>query len=225
MVMPTYNQARFLPEALASYRNQVYPSSCLVVVNDASTDETPQLLELHTPKLHVVNHTRNKGTAEAINSGVEALGPEFDALTWISSDNWMAKQWLSRLVETMSERDAGVVYGGFWYLVPGKRDLYIFRYHERDRLIEDKNCYYGPAFLIRRDVWTAAGSHRGRISHDYDHWLRVEEVCYRWNLPIVGVDEPLCMYNAHDQRVTVTRADQYDAHHWQAEARKRRAKS
>ena len=37
--------------------------------------------------------------------------------------------------------------------------------------------HYGPAFLIRKDVWLEAGPHRGRISHDYDHWLRVEEAC------------------------------------------------
>lgn len=227
VVMPTFNQSKFLPAALESYYAQTdgdYDPR-LVVVDDGSTDETLKVLtETAEPRAaHVISYRKNRGSAHAINTGVAAHGDRVDALTWISSDNVMTPQWLERVTTTMSEKGAGVVYGGFWFLVEGKRDQYIFRYHEKDRLINDVNCYYGPAFLIRRDVWHLAGRHRGRISHDYDHWLRVEEACWSLNLPIIGVDEPLCLYNAHPLRATVVRAHEFDANHWQAEARKRRA--
>lgn len=230
VVMPTFNQVWWIEKALASYFQQHYSSKSLVIVNDGSTDGTRGTIASILPSLRAIHHDTNKGTAAAINTGVDALvaAEKLDALTWISSDNEMDPDWLWRLVEAAEvdhegRMGVGVVYSGFWYCVPGRKDHYLFKPHTRDRLLEEINCFYGPSFIIRRDVWQEAGHHRGKISHDYDHWLRVEEVCYRRGLRIVGVDAPLCRYNAHDQRVTVTRADQFDAYHWQAEARKRRA--
>lgn len=225
IVMPTFNQVGFISAALESYRLQTswlrHPSS-LIVVNDGSTDDTQTHLEDSHPEIDVLKLDRNWGTAEAINAGVNLLARGLDAFSWISSDNVMSPNWLEVLADVMKTSDAGAVYGGFIYKRP-ERSLYLFKQHARDRLLNDTNCYYGPAFLIRADVWLAAGPHRGRISHDYDHWLRVEEACFARGLPIVGVDAPLCTYNAHDKRVTVTRAHEFDAHHWQAEARKRRS--
>lgn len=223
--MPSYNQARWLDGALGSYYVQTHKDSQLVVVDDGSTDATPALLKEHYREPWVIRHPRNKGSAEAINTGIAALTAihEIDALSWISSDNKMDPSWLALLVDAMQKNGAGAVYGGFWYVRVGGHRTYMYRRYDKDRLLGDLNCFFGPAFLIRRDVWLEAGPHRGKISHDYDHWLRVEETCWRMKVPIIGVDKALCDYNAHDERVTVTRANDYDAHIWQLEAKKRRS--
>ncbi len=225
VVMPTFNQEKWLPAALASYFQQTHRDSSLVIVDDGSTDGTSKILET-LRSVRVVSLRSNVGTAEAINHGVNLLRRSRDvpdALTWISSDNTMMRDSLSKLAKVMVENTAGVVYAGFWYVKPENKAVFHYTSYDPNHLINNVNCFFGPAFLIRTDVWVEAGQHRGRISHDYDHWLRVEEVCWRWNLPIVGVAEPLCWYNAHDERVTVTRAHQFDAHEWQAVARARRA--
>ena len=218
VIMPTYNQVEFLPEALRSVRDQDYRNFKLVVVNDGSTDKTAEVLQGYP--VFTIDHRQNRGTAEAINTGFEAL-PDVDAVTWVSSDNVMTPDWLSVLVE-MLQWGLGVAYGAFMYNAPGKAQRVLFKKHTKEALIETLNCYYGPAFLIRRDVWAKAGCHRGRISHDYDHWLRVEEACWAMGLQIAGSSQPLCLYNAHDKRATVTRASEFDADHWQQLARTRR---
>ena len=236
VVMPTFNQAKFLPAALASFFAQEVPvhvEATLVVVDDCSTDDTWEILRAHPKVAQLVRHDANRGAAAAINTGVErivggatrmqpALVPDVDALSWISSDNEMSTGWLAAMVRAL-EAGAGLAYGGFHWIPPRGAARYLFAPYDPKRLISDQNCYIGPAFLCRADVWLEAGPHRGRISHDYDHWLRVEEACWARGLPIVGVDRSLCRYNAHDERATVVRADQYDAGHWQAAARERRA--
>jgi glycosyltransferase involved in cell wall biosynthesis len=224
--MPTYNQAQWLPGALASVVRQDnhlgYPRM-RVVVDDASTDATATVLrkthEDHSVAL--LRHEANQGTAAAINTGAAHLADQVDALTWVSSDNVMEWDWLYFLEREVLQEGAGAAYGGF-LRVTADRLSYHFTPYDPDKLISGLECYMGPAFLIRKDVWIEAGPHRGRISHDYDHWLRVEEVCWKRGLPIVGVDQPLCWYNAHDKRASVVRRHEFDAAHWQAEARKRR---
>ncbi|MCP3882378.1 MAG: glycosyltransferase [Sulfitobacter sp.] len=207
-IMPTWNQFEFIHEALGSVRPQVDE---LVIVDDGSTDNTMTMAV-------DVRHTNNLGTAEAINSGFELTTGEL--VTWVSSDNVHTPDWRA-VLEARFDDKVGVVYSGFRYGYKG-RDL--FRGHQRDLLINDQNCYYGPSFMIRREVWEKAGPHRGKISHDYDHWLRIEEACWEMGLEIRGVPKALCVYRVHPKRQTITRKDQYDAHIWQEEARRRRSR-
>lgn len=220
-VMPTFNQARYLVAAVESVADQVDE---LVIVDDGSTDETPALIADLTARWPHVTSLRldpNGGTAEAINAGVLELSASCDWLTWVSSDNVMASDWRG-LLEAAAAGDVGAVYSAFWYERPGQAPQVLFTPHERGKQLTQEACYYGPGFAIRRSVWQ---EHRGRISHDLDNWLRVEESCWAAGLRIVGVDAPLCHYNAHDERVTVTRAHEYDAPHWLAEAKRRRAEA
>lgn len=234
IIMPVYNQAQYLEAALDSVAAQDYQDKYCVAVNDGSVDSTAWILRRRA-KIGVldgcITHPENMGTAAAINTGFEFLTTdpdEFDALTWISSDNTMEPTWLSELAKPMEEKEAGVIYSGFDYLVPLERGGHATRYlhtpYDPTKLVKDQNCFFGPSFLIRTSVWLEAGLHRGKISHDYDHWLRVEEVCWRRGHPIVGLNRPLCKYLAHVERATVVRKKQYDADHWQAEAVKRRTR-
>jgi len=221
-VMPTWNQARFIADAVASAWPQVDE---LCIVNDGSTDGTAAWLEEFSQandardNLQIVTLPENGGTADAINAGWSCLTGKADWITWVSSDNVMAPDWIEKLTAEIAP-DVGVVYGGFEWKRPGGIGRYHFTPYDPDHLIDDLNCFFGPAFIIRADVWQA---HRGAISHDWDNWSRVEEECWRRDLRIVGVDAELCAYSAHDQRVTVTRRHEFDADKWQAEARKRRA--
>lgn len=225
IIMPTFNQARWLPAALDSIEAQTFRDYELIIVDDASTDATAKILDARPTRLERrvrARHAENRGAAVAINTGVAlARG---SVLAWVSSDNEMAWGWLAALVPII-DRGAGAAYGAFMKVGPGARRQRCFVAHEPGELISSENCYYGPAFLMRADVWREAGDHRGGTAHDYDHWARVEEVCARRGLPIVGVNESLCDYNAHGERTVLLRPDLYDAPRWQAEARQRRGLS
>lgn len=216
--MPFFNQREYLDEAIASVKDEV---GHLIVVDDGNglplqQGEVPGGVE-------VLRLPENMGTAEAINNGASLPGipVAYEWLTWVSSDNIYRPGWVKALLDA-TDADTGAVYGGFTWQKPGCQGRYLFVPHAPDKLINQEDCYYGPAFLIRREVWSEAGPHRGKISHDYDHWLRVEEACWKMGKKIVGVDKDLCWYRAHDRRVTVLRRHQYDAKHWQQEGRKRR---
>lgn len=177
---------------------------------------------------------KNKGSANAINAGFKRMlelrpVPEpTDCVTWVSSDNVQYPEWLSVLSGLMLDEDVGAVYSGYdaCDVEPPGKPLGPTTYHywpwEPNLLIEQEGCFYGPSFLIRRSIWEEAGGHRGRISHDYDHWARVEEVCAKHGRQILGLDAPLCRYGRHDGMATHRLRDQYDAPEWRQVALRRR---
>lgn len=209
--MPAYNQAQYIEEAIESVINQV---DTLIVVNDGSTDRTGLVLEKYKGKIARVSYQGNQGTAFAINKGIEHL-QDYDWLTWVSSDNIYRPNWMESLKKKI-DKNVGAIYSGYNW---GGR-TYQFINYAPEKLIQSTSCFFGPCFLIRKDVWQ---EHRGKISHDYDNWLRVEEACWEKDLDIIGIDDDLCFYRVHNQRATVLKRHQFDAPHWQQEARQRRA--
>lgn len=223
VVLPTHAQGEHIADAMEALNAQTFTDFELIVVCDGPPDKgTEAALEMWRPD-DIIVLPENKGTAEALNAGfARARGELF---TWVSSDNEMDIQWLEVLVAELDARpDVGCVYSAY-LREEGKiengrwRPLGMRFKHFVDiaaaPLIEDENCPIGPSFLYRREFHQ---EHRGRISHDYDNWLRFEEVA-----PIVGIPRPLCVYRVHDERVTVTRRAEYDAGHWRDAAMMRRA--
>jgi glycosyltransferase involved in cell wall biosynthesis len=226
VIMPTYNQAEFLEAALVALDKQSFGDFELIVVNDGSTDHTEEILDAWRPSHPMIVIAQpNSGTAQAINAGISLARGRW--WTWVSSDNTQERLWLERLLEAVKGTKAGAVFSDYYRDENGKvgpekipndpRPGY-----KRGQLIETINCFFGPSFLIRSDVWRAAGPHTGKISHDYGHWLRVEEVCMINGMDILYVPEQLAVYRAHPKRVTVTHRHEFDAHDFQARAKERR---
>lgn len=234
VILPTYQYGHRIEGMLESLEAQEFSRNRfeVIVVDDGSTDDTASVLVPWVEKGVVdtaISFGKNRGAAEAINAGSRMASGKYWA--WVSADNVMTSDWLATLVRLM-EPDVGAVYSNYdrfddhgrttrgpsWGNPPGTWGMP----YDPGRLLRDQQCFFGPSFMIRADVWKAAGEHRGRGSHDYDHWLRVEEACASESLRIVYSEKVLCHYYCGNERSTVVRKSQYDADKWQAEARRRR---
>ncbi|MEZ6194665.1 MAG: glycosyltransferase [Planctomycetota bacterium] len=102
VILPTYNQAAWLPGAIRSVLEQTFEDLELVIVDDGSTDETPRILaELRDPRVRVI-HQANARLPRALNRGFAEARGEY--LTWTSSDNALAPTMLERLVAALDGR-------------------------------------------------------------------------------------------------------------------------
>jgi len=70
VIIPAYNQAAYLAEAIRSVNDQTFTDWELFVVDDGSTDNTPQILAgFQDSRIHVVRQV-NKGVSAARNTGI-----------------------------------------------------------------------------------------------------------------------------------------------------------
>ena len=98
VVMPTYNDAKYLKAAIDDILNQTYSNFELIAVNDGSTDETTEILESYAERDSRIRifHKENGGTGSALNYGFNQARGEFG--TWISSDDNKQPNYLEVLV-------------------------------------------------------------------------------------------------------------------------------
>src|SRR5437763_3597959 len=102
IVTPSYNQAQFLEETIASVLDQDYPDIQYVIVDDGSTDESVEIIERYAERLHWWTHQENAGQVAAINRGFRHTDGEL--LGWLNSDDVMLPGAVSAMVEEL-ERD------------------------------------------------------------------------------------------------------------------------
>lgn len=110
VVLPTRDRAALLPRAVGSVLAQTYPNWELLVVDDASTDDTPTVLAaLDDPRIRVLSGT-GRGASAARNVALDAAAGELVA--YLDDDNRMHPDWLRAVVWAFEQQPATeVVYG------------------------------------------------------------------------------------------------------------------
>lgn len=113
VVMPVYNVAEYLLDALASVLSQSYKNFEVIAVNDGSTDGSEKILEMLAAEishLTVINQ-KNAGVAEARNRGIAAMSSDSKYLMFIDSDDLMPKRTIAKMVAAAENTDAPLTAG------------------------------------------------------------------------------------------------------------------
>ncbi|HEV7239710.1 MAG TPA: glycosyltransferase family A protein [Thermoanaerobaculia bacterium] len=108
IIIPTYNHARFLRAALESALRQTRPALEVIVVDDGSTDETPEILAQFDDRI-CVRRQENRGPAAARNTGISAAHGDF--LLFLDSDDVLLPACVElQLARFEAEPSLGLVY-------------------------------------------------------------------------------------------------------------------
>ncbi|MEU1304906.1 glycosyltransferase family 2 protein [Streptomyces shenzhenensis] len=104
VIVPFYNVQQYVPDTLRSLRANAREDFEFILVDDCSTDGTPEILaraERELPGAVHVRHEKNGGLATARNTGIDRARGTY--LTFLDGDDWLAPGYYPRLVATMDE--------------------------------------------------------------------------------------------------------------------------
>lgn len=199
VVLPVYNQAHYLPAALDGVFAQTYPHYELIVVNDGSTDATPDVLADYQRRYDfTVIEQENQGLPRALNAGFSRA--QGDYLTWTSSDNVMLPEMLEELTRALDEdRSVGLVYADFYLMDEAGQDLGRFETVSYDpHWLLYANLVH-CCFLYRRECMEHAGGYDPGFtySEDWEYWLRLSRYCQFKRVP-----QALYRYRIHRTSMT-----------------------
>jgi glycosyltransferase involved in cell wall biosynthesis len=200
VIIPAYNQAHYLPQAIDSVLAQTYANYEIIVVNDGSTDTTPQVCASYEPAIRTV-HQPNKGLAAARNSGIAVSNG--DLYAFLDSDDWWAPEYLARQVANLvAHPEIGlshtwvndVTLDGKFIRVTGRaRSLSASDRDFYKQILTDSPIVTPGCVVMRRSCMDVVGTFDDSTyllgGEDWDLWIRV---CHKF--PIGVVPEPLVYY-------------------------------
>lgn len=111
IIIVTYNNIEYTKLCLKSiYEKTIYPNFEVIVVDNASTDETPEFLrffEEEHENIRVIYNARNEGFAHANNLGIAKAHGDYIVL--LNNDTVVTRVWLSRLISYLDDQRVGLV--------------------------------------------------------------------------------------------------------------------
>lgn len=113
VILPTYNRARLIGRSIESVLQQSFADIELIVVDDGSTDATPEIIaSIYDPRLRYIRLEKNGGVSAARNEGIRAARGEYLAFN-DSDDCWLPGK-LAAQVELMQKlaSDFGLIISG-----------------------------------------------------------------------------------------------------------------
>lgn len=212
IVIPVYNGANFLSEAINSALAQTYKNLEIIIVNDGSTDdgETERIALSYNKKINYYTK-KNGGVASALNFGIERMTGEY--FSWLSHDDLYENTKIEEEVRLLTrQEDAGKT-----IIACDAVALFDSGIKKKDSINQRIfNTFFdiflatsagtglnGCSLLIPRKALISVGMFKLDlpVTQDYDLWFRLKENCN-----FVLLSRPLVIYRHHDMQDSIQKA-------------------
>jgi glycosyltransferase involved in cell wall biosynthesis len=173
VVVPSFNQASFLNDCLASIFSQEIVVE-VFVLDGGSTDGSLEIIRKWESNLSGWRSHPDKGQSSAINEGVKLGTAPF--VCWLNSDDIMMPGMLNTLIPVIKNSNAPVVYGKVYNLKQStlkRSPVWVEPFNVRRLSL--RNIISQPGAIIRRDAWDSVQGLDESLymSMDYDLWWRL----------------------------------------------------
>ena len=204
VLMPTYNVAPWVEEAIQSVLKQTYRDFELLVVDDASTDDTlDRVRAINDPRIRIASFPNNVGLADNLNRGLDIIDTELVAR--MDGDDIAEPDWLEtgiHVLDTMP--DVGICSFGFQFF-GAKTSLVRFPEHHEDSKAQ---MLFGCTVIVpvlRKSVFTdnqLRYSTEAFPAEDYMMWANAYRVTKVYN-----VQRTLFHYRTHASQISTARRE------------------
>jgi CMP-N-acetylneuraminic acid synthetase len=211
VIITAYNYAEYIEKALDSVLNQTFDNFELVVVDDGSTDNTPEILREysyeHSDKVRVVT-LDGMGLAGACNRGIEASAGEY--IIRLDADDYLDENTLtieSRYLD--SNQGIDLVYPDY-YTVDKEGEIIdhvrLPKVNEEVKLLDRSPLAAGA--MYRKEAWEEIGGYNETLQYqeDYDFWVK-----FISTFNVHNINLPLMYYRQHSSSMSTNFSERMNA--------------
>ena len=216
LLMSVYNGERYLREAIESILDQAFSDFEFIIVDDCSTDNTPEILKKYAKldkRINLLHNNRNLGPFHSHNRSIKVACGKYLAI--LDADDVSLPRRLASQVRFLEEHpEVGVL--GTWvaYLNENNRLTGIWQPHTLPSLVRWSMLFSNPlahsSVMMRRSLVKSGVAYRPEVlySGDYDLWFRLSEKTELANLP-----DFLCLRRVHKEMITARHYEQQEQTH------------
>ncbi len=215
IVLPVYNGEDYVALSIESVLEQTYSDFELIIIDDGSTDTTPQIVDAYAQRdsrIKVV-HQKNIRLPKTLSKGFRMAQGEF--FTWTSADNIMHENFLERFVNDLENAPSvGMIWGNMRLIDENGCPIRDNEWYANSEYPEEvmfpksilclnvvANNYIGAAFMYRATCAHIVLDYSAFkfCTEDYDYWMKINELCV---LRHTSFDDALYSYRFHSNSLT-----------------------
>jgi glycosyltransferase involved in cell wall biosynthesis len=203
IVVPSYNHEKYIQETIESIVNQTYDNIELIVIDDGSKDNSPQIIQKLSQKYGFeFIHRPNKGLSATLNEGIKLSKGKYWSVC--ASDDVLTHDKIDRQVRFMENNpDYGMCYGKVvLFNEKGLNTPLNIKYSRGGWIFDDliKGRFWIPAVsnLIKKDVFLDVGYYDEELwVEDWDMWVRISH-----KYQIGFINEYIAKYRQHGSNIS-----------------------
>jgi len=183
VIIPTYNRDRFISRAILSVISQTYRDFELIIVDDASTDNTTEVVsKFRDERICYIQQSLNRGASATRNEGIKLANGSL--ITFLDDDD----EWLPEKLEKQINKfkkvssKVGLVYSGS-ELIDGKDNSFLMSHAPKYKGNVSQHLLLGPTIcgshtaLIKKECFEKVGMFDETLKscQDWDMWKRISD--------------------------------------------------
>ena len=199
IVLPVYNGQKYLEESIKSILNQTYSDIELIIVNDASTDCSEEIIlnfQKEDQRIVYIKNNQNLKLPQSLNKGFAYAKGEY--LSWTSDDNLYHEDAIETMVNYLENAaDVEMVYCDY-NSIDEKGEKICTITVGNDNELKYRNVV-GACFMYRRRIIEEIGNYDSKmfLVEDYEYWLRIN-----LSFTISPLHKCLYDYRIHEDSLT-----------------------
>jgi glycosyltransferase involved in cell wall biosynthesis len=209
VVIPAFNRAATIEQAVASAREQTRAPREIIVVDDASSDETAEVARRAGAR--VVRLEKNQGCSSARNAGIRAA--EGDAIAWLDSDDFWEPNHIATVAALLDRYPEAAVASSAVRLVGSRSGVWVGRIPEGPPSNVFRRAFFDwlsvpTSTIIRRDALLRVGgwADNERYSSDFFLWMQLARY-----YPFVCTYEVTANWRWHTEQLSSSQEKQWHA--------------
>lgn len=179
VLMPVYNAEKFLNESIDSILNQTYKDFEFLIINDASTDNSKEIiLSYKDPRIRYFENKKNLGVAKTLNRGLRLAKGKYVAR--MDADDIASLQRLQLQHEILNQQENKLAVVASYYDIIDENGNHLYAQKNASTPEEIyytlyfNNCLGHPTVMINKKIIKAFnGYNEQQEAEDYDLWLRL----------------------------------------------------
>jgi len=207
VIIPCYNNGKYIEECVNSVLAQTYPNFEIIIINDASTDDSAEkiqkLKEKNPEKIQVITNNKNLERSVSRNKGIASAKGEFICIL-DGDDRWYPNKLATQVRAMQDDPKLAFCGTGRDFLDQDSKaktsNLYIARSGEVFLHLLARRCsIVASSVMLRRSIVEKVGGFKtNRIpAEDFDYWVRASFLGRYKHIP-----EKLVSYRRHDAQST-----------------------
>ena len=175
VLMPVYNAAKYLPEAIESILQQTLPEFEFLIIDDGSTDESAEIVRSYKdPRICFVQNEKNLGITATLNKGIQLAS--FELIARMDADDISYPERLEKQYQYFQTHPDCVLLSNAVRYVSANKERARNVYFNNDFIYYDLiyTCKINhPVVMFKRGVVLKEGGYQTKYAEDFDLWWRL----------------------------------------------------
>lgn len=204
VILPVYNSVKYLAETIDSILNQTYTNFELIIINDASTDNSEKIIEKYQDeRIKYIKNETNMGVAYSSNRGIEIAAGKYIAKA--DSDDIYDYERLEKQLQVMEENSEYNICVFDMSIIDAKGNLIgEWNYNHSSDYLKAKLLFDSPlpnpTVMFRNNIFkelNCSYDESLKIAEDYDLFVQMDN-----EFKVIHIPECLVKYRRHESNLT-----------------------